>query len=543
MKRHDDGLLWDFAAHALDSTEAKEVEAHLADCPDCREQLASVQVACEALELARAARPTVDWQPIDESVGRLVERRLAEQARRPWLKRFVLGIAAVSTVAALAFFTLTHVEPTVAPLPESPPPPVLLTARIDRAQGLSREGVSVFDGAPLAAGDLLETTAGGRAFVHLPDLSHLRLGAASSLTLTRADVDDVALTLGKGHLAVRSSGQDRKAFTVHAGSLSVHSVGNAFVVTHDAQATEIAVAEGRVAVEFVNGINEFVDAGTALRVDHKGRVSRGRRVAPQLKTELDELMAVADATTAVETQSAVVAATGGRASAPPLVAVQGPSRTLPRLDPAQSRARQVQLPPEALGLTPSSSPNVVSPAAQPAEVQTQRLEPTTQLEVEGPPQTRPAGGTEEWALPPQAQAPQPQQAAAPTVVVATPARTEADEWASLPAPAPQSSPARLVDGPVVTATPKPTPRDLESVFLERATAALEGGGCDRYLPGLEELALDGSRGERAERARVLRARCYAAQLRPRQAVNEYRKYLEEHPRGRFAEEAMEALGE
>jgi hypothetical protein len=32
-------------------------------------------------------------------------------------------------------------------------------------------------------------------------------------------------------------------------------------------------------------------------------------------------------------------------------------------------------------------------------------------------------------------------------------------------------------------------------------------------------------------------------MRPRQAMNEYRKYLELHPRGKFATEAHQALGD
>ena len=62
-------------------------------------------------------------------------------------------------------------------------------------------------GPSCAGGDVLRTSVAGRAFVHLPDGSHLRVGAASQLALTRSEADDVALTLERGTLAVRASHQ------------------------------------------------------------------------------------------------------------------------------------------------------------------------------------------------------------------------------------------------------------------------------------------------------------------------------------------------
>ncbi len=47
----------------------------------------------------------------------------------------------------------------------------------------------------------------------------------------------------------------------------------------------------------------------------------------------------------------------------------------------------------------------------------------------------------------------------------------------------------------------------------------------------------------SEQSRLLLARCFDAQLRPRQALNQYRTYLEEYPRGRYEREAREAVGD
>lgn len=100
--------------------------------------------------------------------------------------------------------------------------------------------------------------------------------------------------------------------------------------------------------------------------------------------------------------------------------------------------------------------------------------------------------------------------------------------------------ARLTDEPGPS---KVMPKDLEMIFLQRAEDSIEKGTCDRFLLGLEDIALDAERNARSEQARVLRARCFDTQMRPRQAMNEYRKYLEAYPRGRFSAEAHQALGE
>jgi hypothetical protein len=94
---------------------------------------------------------------------------------------------------------------------------------------------------------------------------------------------------------------------------------------------------------------------------------------------------------------------------------------------------------------------------------------------------------------------------------------------------------------------KPAPRteaaDVGAQFLSRASAAVAQGACEKFLPGLEDLASDAPRGPRSEQARIVRARCLDVELRPRQAMNEFRKYLEEYPAGQHVAEARRALGE
>ncbi len=550
MTRHDESVLWAYAADELGPGEKRGLEDHLDGCPECREQLASVQIAREALEGARATIPQVTWSKVDEVIGALVEKRLASQARRPMLLRLSFAGGLAVAAAAAALFVLTRPEPVAVAEPVAmvnvPPRPV--TARVDRAEGLSRDGEhgSLLDGTELHSGDALSTTASGKAFLHLPDLSHLRVGAASHVTLTQAEADDVALALESGHVAVRASHQDRKGFVVRSGGLTVHVVGTVFAVTKSTLGTEVAVSEGRVRVEVPGHDDVFVGLGERLLLDARGKVTRGK-VTAALTKELDEVAAVADATMAVETQ-AVVAASGGQQSAPPLLSAQGTPRTLPRLDSKTARSRQVSLPPDAL----ASAPSTEQPVQQRDEVPVvQRVEPKIDVVIEEPPEVWPSmvpGGKATFSKR------EPMPAAPP----------DATEWASLPAavePVPVPVPAvvpvqtavepkqsKLRDEPeVVAAVParqgsKPLARDLESLFMEHAEAALGQGTCERFQVGLEDLAQDAQRTPRTELARIFRARCFALELRPRQAINEYRKYLEEYPRGRFLEEARDAVG-
>jgi len=536
MIRHD-LQLWAFASKELELGDHRYVEAHLEDCPECVEQLASVQVAKEALELAREAKPKVAWAKVDERIGAMVEKRLSSRARRPLFIRLgVVGLGLAAATAAVLTLTLPKELPPVVPATEQPAPSSSW-ARVERAQGLTRvDGASgeLADGTELTGGDVLRTATSGKAFLHLPDGSHLRVAGASQLALTRSEADDVALTLERGSLAVRASHQRRKGFVVHSGGLSVNVVGTVFGVTNDSEKVEVSVSEGRVRVELPSGESVFVDSGQRLRFDSKTQRSKRLELTAANERDLSEITAVGDATTSVE-KSAVVAAVGGTPSAPPMLTAQGTPRSLPRLSAAEARARQV-------------TPPVTTPE-EPKKVEQGK----TELIVEGPGEVWPTlGGGEIVRGVPAPREPVSQPAQVEVVVQPPPVsqptewaeapRPSDEEWAPMPAPAPAAAPsaARLVEEP---AQPKVMAKDLEMIFLQRAEDSIEKGTCDRFLLGLEDIAQDTERTARTEQARVLRARCYDTQLRPRQAMNEYRKYLESYPQGRFAAEAHQALGE
>lgn len=551
MKPHDQQL-WGFAAKELELGEHRFVEAHLEDCPECREQVAAIQVAKEVLETARDAQPAVNWQKVDEKIGAMVEKRLRSQARRPLYRKLAFG-GGLAFAAAAALFLTTREKPVIQELP--PPPPVASApeswARVDRAQGLSlvNGGGEIADGTELRGGDVLRTGATGRAFLHLPDQSHMMVGAQSQVTLTRAAADDVALTLERGSVAVRASHQPRKGFVVHAGGVSVFVVGTVFGVENSADAVEISVTEGKVRVELPNGDTTFVEPGQRLRFDTRSENSKHLKVTADERRELNEVAEVADATASAE-QRALVPAAGGAPSNPPMLAASGTPRTLPRITSTDARSRQV---------------------TAPEPMKAEEVELPTQLALNDT-RARQPSAVEPMSADDLEPMPQPKTAAAPQVVVSAPvdvwptlggdvvrgvppprdAEPVDDEWATMPAP---PSAAKLSNddeavspAPVVKvqvgggAPPKALVMNLEGQFLQRADAALSKGDCDKFLPGLEDIAQDEARSLLTEQARILKARCFDSQLRPRQAMGEYAKYLNEYPAGRFLSEARAALG-
>jgi ferric-dicitrate binding protein FerR (iron transport regulator) len=553
MMRHESDRLWALAAGELELDDRRYVELHLQDCPECRDALEAVEIARGALESAKRSSPSIDWLATDERVGALVEKRLRASARPRWIP-FVVSGALVAAAAGLAFLfwpaTPQPVPPSEPPLVQLPEP---MPIRVEVARGLTRVGSTaepVVAGETLKGGDVLRTSVAGKAFVHLPDSSHLRVAAGTQVALTRVDADDVALTLSRGRIAVRASHESRKGFVVHAGDLDVHVVGTVFSVANGPAGVEVAVSEGEVRVASSERGETTVKPGQRLSIDQRGRARLGA-INQALERELSEVQGIAEAVTNVENRPAatVVPAAGGRTPQPP-------SAALPRLSAEESQARLAVVEPPASAPAPAAA---VAPSAPPPshpvepEVASERWDGpgtafpslaggyTRGVPFGKEPEPTPEGPPSElaeWAAAPKPQPVAPAAIAPPTLIVPVleappvrPTKPEADAIAVEPFPKAE----------VRTEGLRARTKSLEQLFFEKAEESLTKGGCDRFLTGLEDIAIEGQ--EAAQYARVLRARCFDAQLRPRQAMSEYTKYLEAYPKGRYADEARAALGQ
>lgn len=149
----------------------------------------------------------------------------------------------------------------------------------------------------------------------------------------------------------------------------------------------------------------------------------------------------------------------------------------------------------------------------------------------------------------------------PVKSVARPVAAPEVKVAPAEPPAPVLAPAPTVEPPVDVAGEAPVaiepartestavrlpvseemPRTVEEMFLRRAEQSIGRGDCSKFLVGLEELVQHPGEAGSAEKARILRARCFDDRVMPVEADAEYRRYLRDFPTGRFAAEARSAV--
>lgn len=120
-----DGRLDDWLDGTLPPTESREVEAHLADCPDCRRserQLRRVLAYAEALP--RSLSPARDlWPGIDRQIG----RRTGWPGLFGWGPSLVLAAAVTVLLAVTAVLWRAQAAPTVHTVEMPTPGPMLAT--------------------------------------------------------------------------------------------------------------------------------------------------------------------------------------------------------------------------------------------------------------------------------------------------------------------------------------------------------------------------------------------------------------------------------
>jgi anti-sigma-K factor RskA len=119
LQRHDlHTLTGSYALDALRGAELDEFERHLNHCPSCTAEVRGLRETAARLALATAERPpaamrdrvlalaerTRQLPPLtDERPARRAVSRQARRARRVWIPRFSIAVAALATAAAVVF--------------------------------------------------------------------------------------------------------------------------------------------------------------------------------------------------------------------------------------------------------------------------------------------------------------------------------------------------------------------------------------------------------------------------------------------------------
>jgi len=177
---------------------------------------------------------------------------------------------------------------TTATVPPAPATPRAIIASVETMSGgaIGEDGRFLEAGAPLRAGDAMETARGATA--------SLRWGAAT-LRMdggTRVRLDSpLGLFLDRGAVYVASNGS-RVVVGTPLGD--VHDVGTEFEVRLDHDAMRIRVREGRIDLRR-NGVSHSAAAGVELAADARGNVAQ--RAIPRSGDEWDWIVRAAPAIT------------------------------------------------------------------------------------------------------------------------------------------------------------------------------------------------------------------------------------------------------
>ncbi|NTX55655.1 FecR domain-containing protein [Myxococcus sp. CA039A] len=395
-------------------------------------------------------------------------------------------------------------------------------------------------GMRLRSGAAVKTPARASAMLRLPDASRVRLSSDSEVELSRAEASDVHLTVRQGRVSVKASHAERRGFLVDVAGLRVSVVGTVFTVERTALGASVAVSEGRVRVELQGQSARMVGAGERVELSEQGGALKQEPLSEPDRDALDSMDLPTESSTQ-EPGPTVPTGASTPEAAPSVVpavahAPQTPSTVKPALatEPShkverkskvvaasmKSRQEKAPLPPEASEVKekspvePTSPPPTAVASSTPSPAATPR---------------NPADPTQEFAPYP-----------APSVTEKLPPAQLATK-ASEPKP-----PVQVAERPQPKKKEGLIPmsllsKDADERFLGYARIQMGPRTCENFLAGLEEIADKSPRTDHREQARYLRARCFEERLQGQDAKMEYRQYLNDFPRGRYAREAGTAL--
>ncbi|WP_237079303.1 FecR domain-containing protein [Myxococcus xanthus] len=553
MARHEHLSLWALAAGELDADASGRVETHVATCSECAQALEQVRQSRAVLHEGRGTVPAPRTDAMGEGLRAEAARRMvrsAPRARWPWAVALAGACAAMlaswmvrapqamdeggahvargdapSAPASGASVPSNggDAAPTVPPAPETaahatagsePSVPSNAAEKLDATTETERVAVAgailreaggteraLKPGMRLRSGVAVRTPARSSALLRLPDESRVRLSAGSEVELSRAESRDVHLTVNKGRLSVEASHTARQGFMVEVAGLRVSVVGTVFTVERTKDGAAVAVAEGQVRVEAEGQPPRLVGPGERVELHAAKHTLNPRKMSKPDLRAIAELRAPVDEVP-VSPPRPISARPGSSQKPEP---TDAPAPTTPG-----AVAAVMPTPGEPIG---------EAPAPEPAPPPATALAPVA---AAGSPPA-PVDPNHEFAPYP-----------VPSVNVPRP-----------PAPEPQPPPEA-----VAKQSPKQreplipmalVSKDADERFLGYARLKMNSRKCESFLVGLDEIAQRSPRASHREQARYLRARCFEEKLESHRAKDEYRRYLNDFPRGRYAKEAKTGL--
>lgn len=246
------------------------LEEHASRCPSCRveqETLADLRRAGEP-----APEPAVSEFVVRSQVEQILAREATPRPASPAGRRWVVGLAASASVAAVVAALVLALPGGAGLQPQAPkvsaPPP---SARIVGVSGeVTVAGRAARPGSPLVAGAALQVR-DGEATVRLRDGSRVRVSPHSRLALLPSDTLDTVVRLYQGQALFRVAQQrPGRSFRVVTAWGRVRVVGTVFRVSAEAPRL-VLVAAGEVEVRRPALPVQRVRGGQLLLANHEVR--------------------------------------------------------------------------------------------------------------------------------------------------------------------------------------------------------------------------------------------------------------------------------
>jgi FecR protein/Putative zinc-finger len=194
--------------------DGRQLDAHLADCPDCQIHWASLTESLDTLR--HHSRPLAPEGLADRLLERLTPTLQGAAGAEP------VGEDAVAEIA-------------------------MVQGPVKRRAADGDPGEEIAEGESLGLGDIVEVGERGRALLRLPDRSELWLNAGTALRLI-SSATERAVHLIRGELLALVEKQ-RRDFRVLTAEGEIHVMGTVFSAwSQPGQATWVSVLSGRVQV-------------------------------------------------------------------------------------------------------------------------------------------------------------------------------------------------------------------------------------------------------------------------------------------------------